>query len=164
MKPVTRKILFTGGGAFAVIGILAVAGGVAFGVLASGSHDRHGPLARFCDNDRLDRVASRLASIDNKVPGMTIAQRDAWKRVEADIDTGRNRLEKTCADMQATGRPDTLPEKMARVETALVGGLEALRGVRPSFEVFYETLDENQRAELDALKIGRRFHRDRHHN
>ena len=45
---------------------------------------------------------------------------------------------------------------LARFENLMMTGLDAVRRVRPPFEAFYASLDENQRKEFDELFASRR--------
>lgn len=83
---------------------------------------------------------------------LTDEQSTAWTRLRAAIQSTRPSLEQACADVPATDAT------MARAETMLTLGLEAVRQVRPAFEAFYAVLTDEQRRMLDEHRGRRHRH------
>lgn len=87
---------------------------------------------------------------------LTDEQTKAWVRLRAAMQSTRPTLEQACAapvsDALATGTT------MARAESMLTAGLDAVRQVRPAFEAFYAVLNDDQRRTLDERRGRRRWH------
>jgi hypothetical protein len=165
----TRKTLIVLGAA-----ALAVAGGLtlaaprweaarpAFAAVAEGhghhfGRHGHGPghrLMRLCSERRGERLADLVALVESFVD-FTPEQDGAWSRLTAALDAGSARVETACGELKAAGRPETAPARLARLETLMAAGLEALREVRPAFDGFYAALDADQQAALDRMAMHR---------
>jgi len=92
--------------------------------------------------ERMDRFMGHAMDFNDK-------QEAAWKDVVKTADTAREKVQETCKDRDAfTG---TAPERLARVETMMSAGLEAVKEVRPKFDTFYATLTDRQKQRLDDM-------------
>lgn len=83
---------------------------------------------------------------------LTDEQGAAWTRLRAAIQSTRPTLEQACGDAPATGA------SMARAETMLAAGLDAVRQVRPAYEAFHAVLNDDQRRMLDEHRGRRHRH------
>ncbi len=105
-------------------------------------------------DERLDRMINFVESFVDLDAG----QQDAWTRLTDTLRAQSATIGETCEEIEAAGVPDTAPEKLARMETMMAAGLSAMRDVRPAFEAFYQTLNEEQQKALDELTEHRRRH------
>ena len=119
-----------------------------------GRHGRGHGLARLCSERREERLADMVGFVESFVD-FTPEQEAAWSGLTAALDQGSDRIGAACGELKAEGRPETAPDKVARLETMLEAGLDALRDVRPAFEGFYATLDAEQKAAIDRLAMHR---------
>ena len=120
-----------------------------------GRHGRGFGLARLCSQRREERLADMVGFVESFVD-FTDQQEVAWNSLTVALDQGSDRIGTACGELRAEGRAETAPDKMARLETMLEAGLEALRGVRPAFDDFYDTLDAEQKEAIDRLAMHRR--------
>ncbi len=120
-----------------------------------GRHGRGHGLARLCSERREERLADMVGFVESFVD-FTEEQEDAWNSLTVALDQGSDRIGAACGELKAEGRAETAPDKMARLETMLEAGLDALRDVRPAFDSFYGTLDAEQKAAIDRLAMHRR--------
>lgn len=158
-------------GAVAALGI----GGVAFAFTGAGSQalntaklemisaaaasqgghrDRRG-LHRICSDSRSQKLEGGIEFVEAFF-SFNDEQRPAWDALAAALRKGSDAIGRHCATLGE--RPSTAPGKLAVLETAMTAGLEVVREVRPAFERFYGTLNEDQRAAIDRLveRRGRR--------
>jgi LTXXQ motif family protein len=87
---------------------------------------------------RLDRIETELKPNDT--------QKAALKELRAASAKAAETLTAACA----AAMPAKSVERMALMEKRLEASLQVVRTVRPAFEAFYVTLDEQQKAKLDA--------------
>jgi len=117
----------------------------------------HGGFGPPCG--RIGFAAEHLERIVG-VMDLNEAQQAAWKDLSAATKTATDRLDEACKDRDDWG--GTSPERLARMETMMSAGLDAVREVRPRFEAFYDTLSDTQKEALDDLMVHRRHgHPDR---
>lgn len=118
---------------------------------------RHGGMGHMCSPKRGARYDTMIAFIDS-FADLTPEQTEAWKQLTSAVDESRAKLDATCDQMKEAGRPSTAPERMARMETMMSAGLEAVQTVRPAFDSFYVTLDDEQKKAIDRMmkRRGRR--------
>lgn len=120
----------------------------------AGHRDGNDVMARLCG----DEFDGRLRGLTGYVVDwleLDATQRTAWDRVEAALADGMTTLRGLCGDMPATAAGSTAPERLAQAEAFMEAGTEAVRKLRPTFEAFYATLGEAQRASLDDALAGR---------
>jgi len=120
-----------------------------------GRHGRGHGLARLCSERREERLADMVGFVESFVD-FTPEQDAAWSSLTAALDSGNDRIGAACGELEAAGRAETAPDKVARLETMLEAGLDALRDVRPAFDTFYGTLNAEQKAAIDRLAMHRR--------
>lgn len=137
----------------------AVSGGDGAGKWASKGW-RRGPGARFC-RAGMERRMERFSAVVEGLAELDDAQTAAWNRLKSASATAVAAVRKNCEALKERGRPATGPERLERLEGMLAARLDAVRTVRPAFTAFYETLDEDQRKAVDALR-GSRWHHRRH--
>jgi hypothetical protein len=118
----------------------------------------HGGMNALCGGgsaymiDRVDGFVRRHLDLDPN-------QKAAWDGVVDSADDARRKLRDACADRDDWS--GTTPERLARMETLMAAGLDAVREVRPRFDAFYATLSDDQKATLDDAGPRHRHHR--HH-
>ena len=133
-------------------GVLSAAPGRGDGPHAMG---RGGPpLAMLCGPGRDDRI-ERMVDMVEGFANFTAEQQPAWVKLRDSVRAASGKLDTACASMREGGRDATPPVRLARVETMLGAGLEAVREVRPNFDAFYATLNDKQKAAIDRLIEGR---------
>lgn len=117
-----------------------------------GRHHRGGPgFARLCDKERRTAWIEDHVQLIESFAEFTPEQTEAWTALKAAVGTASERVGETCAELEAEGRSDSTPERLARAETFLGTGLSVVQEIRPAFDGFYATLDEDQRQALDRL-------------
>lgn len=161
-------------GAVAAVGI----GGVAFAFTGAGSqalntaklemisaaaasqgghwdHRRGRGLHRICGDSRSQKLEGGIDFVEAFF-SFNDQQKPAWDALAAALRKGSDAIGRHCAALGE--RPSTAPGKLAVLETAMTAGLEVVREVRPAFERFYGTLNEDQKAAIDRLveRRGRR--------
>jgi hypothetical protein len=105
-------------------------------------------------DERLDRLVDMVEGFANFTP----EQEPAWVKLRDSVRSASGKLDTACNAMRDAGRDATPPARLAGIETMLGAGLEAVREVRPSFDAFYATLNDRQKAALDRLIEGHRRH------
>lgn len=105
---------------------------------------------RICGAAKGERLDSMIGFVEN-IMEFNEQQQAAWNELATALRDSRGVVIKTCDGLREAGRPDSAPEKLAMVETALQTGLATVQQVRPAFEKFYGTLSEKQRQALDDL-------------
>ena len=121
-----------------------------------GMRGDHGP-GRLCSTANGDHIDDGIQFIERFV-GFTPDQALPWQDLSGEVRAASGLIAKACEDLKDASAPATAPERLARLEAAVVTGLEALRRVRPAFERFYAVLDDKQKAALDGLATQRRRH------
>jgi hypothetical protein len=120
-----------------------------------GGHFGGHKLMRLCSERRGERLADLVAFVES-FAGFTPEQTGAWNELTAALDSGSDRIGTACGELEAAGKPESAPDKLARLETLLEAGLKAVRDVRPAFDGFYAVLDAEQKAALDRMAMHRR--------
>lgn len=121
-----------------------------------GHRDRRGHgLHRICSDSRSQRLEGGIDFVEAFF-SFNDEQRPAWDALAAALRNGSDAIGRHCATLGE--RPSTAPGKLAVLETAMTAGLDVVREVRPAFERFYGTLNEDQQAAIDRLvdRRGRR--------
>lgn len=119
-----------------------------------GHRGGHG-LMRLCGAARGERIEVMIGFVENFME-FTPEQQAAWDELATALRQGNGTVAKACDDLREAGRPESAPERLALLETALETGLNTVKEVRPSFDRFYATLSEKQRKALDDLSRHRR--------
>lgn len=116
-------------------------------------HGRHGGVDRLCADD----AATQIDMLIGIVPGLlklNDAQGEAWQDLAASLRTATTTYGEACAGLGAQPEDANAVERLTRAETLLEAGLAAIAHVRPSFERFYATLDDDQKATVDDMLTG----------
>ncbi len=121
-----------------------------------GDRGGHG-LGRICGERRAERIDDLVAFVEGFVD-FTPAQTQAWNNVTEAVRAGSASIDQTCSDLAKGDRPETAPERLARVETIMATGLDVVQRIRPAFTAFYQTLTEKQRKAIDDLIAKYRRH------
>lgn len=123
-----------------------------FGGRHGGWRGHHGGrgMARLCSDAR-DEGLNRAISFVEGIMAFTPPQEEAWAKLAASLRAGSDSIGEACGDMRAAGRPDTAPERLARLASMMTTGVSILDQVRPDFDAFYATLSEKQQKALDDL-------------
>jgi hypothetical protein len=117
-----------------------------------GGAPRH--MARLCDEERRSGwIDARIERIESAVE-LTSEQTEAWAGLTEAVRAASERVGETCAEVREAGRPQNASDRLARAETVLSTGLAVVQEVRPAFDDFYATLDDDQKATIDGM-IGR---------
>jgi hypothetical protein len=107
------------------------------------------------------RQAAAFARRVEKRLDMTPPQAAAWARVTDILVDGTDALDRLGEDLDLLRGGLPAPVRLARLESALVTGLDLTHRLRPAFEAFYGTLTPAQKEVLDDLAEPRR-RRHRH--
>ena len=124
---------------------------------AAASHGGHRGrgLHRVCGDARSQKLDGVIGFVEAFF-SFNDEQKPAWDALAAALRKGSDAIGRHCATIGE--KPTSAPGKLAVLETALTAGLEVVQEVRPAFDRFYQTLDEDQRAAIDSLveRRGRR--------
>ncbi|MEQ9639036.1 MAG: Spy/CpxP family protein refolding chaperone [Alphaproteobacteria bacterium] len=118
-----------------------------------GARGGHG-IARFCTADRDGRLDDMLGFADSFLR-LDDNQRPAWDGLAQSLRGANTRIDAACAEL-GDGIGASAPARLAAVETLLGTGLDIVKQVRPAFDGFYATLDDDQKQALDQLMDRRR--------
>ena len=124
---------------------------------AAASHGGHRGrgLHRICSDARSQRLEGGIGFVEAFF-SFNDEQKPAWGALASALRKGSDAIGRHCTTIGE--RPSTAPGKFALLETALTAGLEVVQEVRPAFDRFYGTLDDDQKAAIDSLieRRGRR--------
>lgn len=157
---ISGALLLAGATVYSV-GVPTVAGhaasliGPKAALAASGHHRGWGQgrgrgFARICSDQRSERLENAIEFADAFLK-LEAGQTEAWTKLTASLRAGSARVGKACDTLKTEGWPDKAPGKLAAVETVMTAGLDIVKEVRPSFDAFYATLDDKQKAAIDGL-------------
>ena len=127
-----------------------VTAGQAAITLASHRHGRRGIERRLCSDARDEHIEAAIAFAETFM-AFTPEQRTAWDRLTGAVRAGSERVGETCAETEALRAEKTLPAKLALAEAASKTMAAVLSSVRPAFDGWYATLNDEQRKALDGL-------------
>ena len=113
-------------------------------------HHRGRGFDRICSDQRAERLENGIEFADAFLR-LEPSQTEAWNKLTASLRAGSDRVGKACETLQSGGWPEKAPEKLAALETVMTAGLDIVKEVRPSFDAFYATLDDKQKAALDSV-------------
>lgn len=175
MKRITKILLSTaavvavGGIAFTVAGPgahVAQAGMFAFAAEAHGRGWRghrggHGHRMRMlCSDQRTERL-NQMIGFGDAFFNFEGEQQAAWAGLTATLREASDEVGQRCEAVKAEGRATLPTERLARMEGHLSTGLSIVQKVRPAFDTFYGTLNDEQKAALDQfMKRGGRMDRE----
>lgn len=80
---------------------------------------------------------------------------DAQKSLLNDLSAASTKAKETIAAACPRETVETTTVQLAVMERRVAGLLDALKIIRPAYDKFYESLDDQQKARLDALGPGR---------
>lgn len=116
-----------------------------------GHGGRGGGMAhRLCSDARGAHVEAAIAFTEAFM-AFTPEQRAAWDRLTGAVRAGSEKVGETCAETEALRAERTMPAKLALAETAASTAAAVLGDVRPAFDGWYATLNDEQREALDGL-------------
>ena len=144
------------GGVYASNQIPSLGGPQAAAFMASGMghgwhgkrhHRGHGHVCAGARGEKLEHAIDFVQSFVDFTP----EQDTAWQDFTVSLKDGRERVRAACDELEQADDPLQAPDALARAESLLTTGLEVVRGVRPAFDRFYGTLDDDQKRALDQL-------------
>ena len=116
-----------------------------------GGHGRKGNMAqRLCGDARGEHIEAAITFAETFM-AFTPEQRAAWDRLTGAVRAGSDKVGETCAETEALRAEKTLPAKLALAEAASKTAASVLSDVRPAFDGWYATLNDEQRQALDGL-------------
>jgi hypothetical protein len=107
-----------------------------------------------------DRVADLAGRVSDELD-LSAPQREAWRRVTGLLAANGGALERLRDERRALETPEPAPVRLGRIEALMVTGLDVMHQLRPAFEAFYATLDDDRKRRLDAMVARRRRRRRR---
>jgi hypothetical protein len=131
-----------------------------FGGWRHGGHHgwRHGGgMRHLCGEGRDQRIDGFVELVESFVT-FTPEQGEAWQGLVAAVRTSSASIDAACAELAGAGPPRTAADKLGRLETMLAKGLDVVQQVRPAFDTFYATLNDQQKQAIDDLASRRRRH------
>jgi hypothetical protein len=158
-KLIAALVVAGGLGALGAAAIAQVHGGgpAGFHLARDGGHGWHGRgggprhLARLCDEERRsDWIEAGIERVEEAIE-LTSEQETAWGQLTGTVRSAGERVDQACAEAREAGRPQTASDRLARAEIMLSTGLAVVQEVRPAFDSFYATLDDEQKATIDGL-------------
>lgn len=127
-----------------------VATGQAAITLAGYRHGRGGMERKLCSDARGEHIEAAITFAETFM-AFTPEQRTAWDRLTGAVRAGSEKVGETCAETEALRAEKTLPAKLAIAEAATKTAAAVLSDVRPAFDGWYATLNDEQRQALDGL-------------
>ncbi|MGF1474048.1 MAG: Spy/CpxP family protein refolding chaperone [Geminicoccaceae bacterium] len=126
-----------------------------------GHRGRGGAFTRVCDTDRLGRLDRMIGFVERRLD-LGPDQEESWDGLLASIETADATVAQRCDELRdQVENAETAPERLALMEAAVATGLEVIQEVRPAFDTFYASLDEDQKEQIDGLANRRQRDRDR---
>jgi hypothetical protein len=110
-----------------------------------------------CSGRHGERMDSFVALVESFVD-FTPEQGAAWQQLVAAARASSGSIGEACAELADAGVPTAATDKLARIETMLTTGLDIVQRLRPKFDDFYATLNDDQKKAIDDLMS----HRGRH--
>jgi hypothetical protein len=124
---------------------------VAFGGHQGWGRGRHGRgLAHLCSDRRDERIDDAIGFIEDFVD-FTPPQTAAWNDLTKAVRESSATIGEACGDLGDVDADGNAPARLALIESLATTGLDVLKRVRPPFDAFYQTLDEDQQKRLDKL-------------
>lgn len=117
-----------------------------------GRHHRGGMgFARLCDDERRAAWIESHVDLIESFAEFTPEQTEAWTGFKEAVNTASETVGEACEEAREAGRPENAPERLARAEAMITTGLSVVHEIRPAFEAFYASLDEDQQRALDRM-------------
>jgi hypothetical protein len=107
-------------------------------------------MATICSERRDQRIEHGLAFVEGFV-NFTPEQTTAWSELTDVVRAGSASIGEKCEELEKTGMPESVPDRLQRFETLASTGLGILQRIRPAFERFYATLSDKQKKAVDDL-------------
>ncbi len=110
----------------------------------------HGRRGRMCAEGRLEARVEDALTYGEGLFNFTAPQQSAYDRLAQTVRSGAKSMAETCR----TGlekHDASSPERLAFAETAMETALAQMRQIRPAFDSFYASLDDDQRKVVDNL-------------
>lgn len=122
---------------------------------------RGGLLQLVCSEEGADRLELMLLAVSQRLD-LTAEQAPLFDDLKAAALTAQTSFSDTCASARpAAGETAEMPNLVERLETRIKvdeARIAALSDVLPSLQAFYDSLTDEQKAQLDAPFEGRREH------
>lgn len=96
------------------------------------------------------RVAGGLAYAEARL-GLTDTQKPGWTRLADTVKGATQPIKQACASIDFNNPPDTLPERLERMDKMVSAGATLFQTVRPAITDFYNTLTPEQKQTADRL-------------
>ncbi len=116
-----------------------------------GRHHRGPGFARFCNDERREAWIEDRVQLIESFAEFTPEQTEAWTGLKDAVNAASAQVGETCEQAREAGRPENTPERLARAEAFMTAGLSVVQEVRPAFETFYASLDDDQKQALDRM-------------
>ena len=133
------------------------AGAAAFAEIGGGHREwrqgRHRAFSHRCDGRWVENVDEAIERVE-KALELRPEQAAAWAKLAARVRSGGTALVESCEGLKTAKGSERAPEALARAESMMVAGLQAVREFRAPFEAFYSVLTEAQRKTFDQLFAG----------
>ena len=140
--------------AFAAVGLVLAFAGLEAAQTSrhwGGMHGQSGHgFSHLCSEKRDERIDRAVNFVEVFVE-FTPEQDQAWDRLTGAVRESSAAIGESCNELTDEKSSANLPQRLAHLETMMTVGLEAIHTVRPAFNAFYETLDEEQRQAIDQL-------------
>lgn len=117
-------------------------------------------VERICaDHSQMNQGGKRQGALAEKL-ALTDAQKSLWK----DLADARQQARADTKSTLCTPTPDlsTFTNRLAFREKLMEAQLAAFKATRPKIEAFYNSLDDKQKVQFDAMRDQWREHHGRH--
>ncbi|HZD25912.1 MAG TPA: Spy/CpxP family protein refolding chaperone [Alphaproteobacteria bacterium] len=123
-----------------------------------GWHRGSGPMCGPMRGERVEKMINFVESFMDFTP----PQQAAWGKLTTALRDADKGLDTACQAAAKQQQPATAPEHLARMESFMTAGLDAIHKVRPAFDDFYGTLNDKQQKALDQMLQhgGHRWHHE----
>ncbi|MGJ8529005.1 Spy/CpxP family protein refolding chaperone [Maritalea sp.] len=109
----------------------------------------HAFLGSICSTDGAENVEKKLEIMAIRID-LTDAQRPAFDDLKTAALTAQTNFGESCAPLKAE-KPEGAAEKMKHRTAMMELQLESMNIVMPAFESFYESLSDDQKAQMDKF-------------
>jgi len=115
-------------------------------------------IVEWCNHGSDRWLEKATKKVDRKLE-LTDAQKQAWTGVENSLRDGVAGLRATCETELKKAKDQPAPVRLAAFEVLSQTGLDVFKNARPAFETFYESLNAEQKKEVDEAFSHRRHRR-----
>ena len=119
-----------------------------------GKGRQHGFISMVCSPKRVQKIEKGLVRLEQKL-ALNSEQTEAWGDLVVQINNSQTTLDDFCAAEGGKERPVAAPDKLIKMQAMMSKATDMMAQVRPSLEIFYATLDDNQKQILDNMGPGR---------